>query len=101
MLPLPQPPFSAWGIVAVGFLLIPSRYSAFGFRQRFAFGLYNYLSRVYKGVWGAGLDLLIGELLAEVGHHVAQLRRRDEPVAVLVEHLMCIRGLSESTVAAS
>lgn len=32
------------------------------------------------------VDLLVGELLAEVGHDVAQLSRRYEPVAVLVEH---------------
>lgn len=32
------------------------------------------------------VDLLISELLAEVGHDVAQLSRRDETVAVLVEH---------------
>lgn len=32
------------------------------------------------------VDLLVGELLAEIRHHVSQLRRADEPVAVLVEH---------------
>lgn len=32
------------------------------------------------------VDLLVGELLAEVGHDVAQLGGRYEPVAVLVEH---------------
>merc|ERR1719478_1408185 len=31
------------------------------------------------------VDLLVGELLAEVGHDVAELSRRDEAVAVLVE----------------
>merc|ERR1719181_1347302 len=31
------------------------------------------------------VDLLVGELLAEVGHDVAKLSRRDEAVAVLVE----------------
>merc|ERR1711924_258558 len=31
------------------------------------------------------VDLLVGQLLAEVGHDVAELRRRDEAVAVLVE----------------
>ena len=31
------------------------------------------------------VDLLVGELLAEVGHDVAQLGRGYEPVAVLVE----------------
>merc|ERR1719217_1112082 len=31
------------------------------------------------------VDLLVGQLLAEVGHDVAQLSRRDEAVAVLVE----------------
>ena len=37
-----------------------------------------------------GLDLLVGELLAEVGHHVAELGGRDEAVPVLVEHLQAI-----------
>lgn len=32
------------------------------------------------------VDLLVGELLAEVGHDVAQLGGRYETVAVLVEH---------------
>merc|ERR1719482_1117653 len=31
------------------------------------------------------VDLLVGQLLAEVGHDVAQLSRRDEAVAILVE----------------
>lgn len=35
------------------------------------------------------VDLLVGELLAEVGHDVAQLSRRYEPVAVLVEDTEC------------
>ena len=29
------------------------------------------------------VDLLVGQLLAEVGHHVTKLGRGDEPVAVL------------------
>mmetsp|Transcript_11557 Transcript_11557/g.38203 ORF Transcript_11557/g.38203 Transcript_11557/m.38203 type:complete len:232 (+) Transcript_11557:50-745(+) len=33
------------------------------------------------------IHLLVGEFLAEVGHHVTQLRGGDEAVAVLVEHL--------------
>merc|ERR1719199_2199718 len=33
------------------------------------------------------VTLLVGELLAEVGHDVAELGGGDEPVAVLVEHL--------------
>merc|ERR1711924_206524 len=32
------------------------------------------------------VDLLVGQLLAEVGHDVAELSRGDEAVAVLVEH---------------
>merc|ERR1712166_641077 len=32
-------------------------------------------------------ELVVGELLAEVGHHVTQLGGRDESVAVLVEDL--------------
>merc|ERR1719152_309675 len=31
------------------------------------------------------IDLLVGELLAKVGHDVAELSRRDEAVAILVE----------------
>eukprot|EP00968_Pinguiococcus_pyrenoidosus_P015250 scaffold1398_cov259-Pinguiococcus_pyrenoidosus.AAC.7 len=33
------------------------------------------------------VDFLVCELLAEVGHDVAELRRGDEAVAILVEHL--------------
>jgi hypothetical protein len=33
------------------------------------------------------IHLLIGQLLAEVGHHVPQLSRRDQSVAVAVEDL--------------
>ena len=32
------------------------------------------------------VHLLVRQLLAQVGHHVPQLRRADEAVAVLVEH---------------
>ena len=33
------------------------------------------------------VNLLVGKLLTEVGHHVSQFCSRDEPVTVLVEHL--------------
>ena len=36
--------------------------------------------------------LLVCELLAQVGHDVAELRSADEAVAVLVEHLQAARG---------
>jgi hypothetical protein len=32
------------------------------------------------------VHLLVGQLLAQVGHHVTQLGRRDETVAVLQKH---------------
>ena len=33
------------------------------------------------------IDLIVGELLSEIGHNVSQLGGRDESVAVPVEHL--------------
>ena len=44
------------------------------------------------------VDLLVGELLPEVGHDVAQLGRADEPVAVLVEHSECLSDLLLTTI---
>ena len=63
------------------------------------FNLKIYLSiPVYVGLPDHLVDLLVGELLPEVGHDVAQLGRADEPVAVLVEHSECLSDLLLATI---
>jgi len=39
------------------------------------------------------IDLLVGELLSQIGHDVTQLGRRNETVAVFVEHTECLADL--------
>jgi len=42
------------------------------------------------------VDLLVGELLAEISHNVSQLSSRDETVAVLVENLFTTKHISSA-----
>ena len=57
-----------------------------GRHHRHKFFIIDLAVAVYVSLPDHLVDFLVGEFLAEVGHHVPQLGGGDEAVAVLVEH---------------